>query len=77
MKMNLKKKFYETEKTSRKIYYVYGGFSLVFLITAHLVYFVSKNSENARLLTETAVLIFAMGVWGGLFFEILYKKIKK
>lgn len=73
----MKNKFYETNRIARVILYIFIGISFGVLTFAHISYFTGNKNNTAFLLTELSATMLSLGVWGGVFFELLAKKFKK
>ena len=75
--MNIKKEFYKTDKKTRAIYYIYSGISAVLLFIAFVLNYTGKDIKTSLIVAEMSVTMLSVGVWGGVFFEIMMKKFKK
>lgn len=77
MKFKLKHEFYKTDKKTRIIYYIYSAVSVVILIMSYILNYTGYDVKTSLILAELSVTMLAIGVWGGVFCELMKEKFKK
>ena len=75
--MNIKKEFYNAYKKARIIYYIYCFISFAVLLGAYVMNYTGYDIKTSHILVELSVTMLAIGIWGGVFFEMMKVRFKK
>lgn len=75
--MNIKKEFYKADRKTRFIYYIYSIISALVLIGAYIMNYTGYDIKVSLIMVELSVTMLSIGVWGGVFFEVMKTKYKK